>query len=306
MDDVTCRARTNRRRGRRIGAALSGLAAVTVLGTTAGAATPAGGPRGFASGSVASLGGSAMEVQNPASGQTTVGWTATTAFSKTVSETVTSLAIGDCVTVVGSPAKKSKTTIAARSVSVSPPAAGGLCNGTGPAGRPVGIRGGAPGSGTVRVGGGFGGGSGGPPSFRSVGGGGPGRRAFPGGTFSFASGKVSAVAGSTFTVTGVVATPSVFSTSSRSTKAGKNKVPAKPKAQQLKITTSSSTTVTQTLTTTAAAVAVGDCVSAFGAAASNGTVTADSVHITSTGGSTCAAGFGGGGPFGGRSGGGGA
>jgi hypothetical protein len=49
-------------------------------------------------------------------------------------------------------------------------------------------------------------------------------------------------------------------------------------------------------------VAVGDCVSAFGKTASNGAVTATSVRVTSTGGSTCATGFGGG--FGGGPGGG--
>ena len=47
------------------------------------------------------------------------------------------------------------------------------------------------------------------------------------------------------------------------------------------------------------ALAVGDCVSAFGPAASNGAVTAITVRITSTGGSSCTGGaFGGG--FGGR------
>ena len=41
-----------------------------------------------ASGSVAALGASSMEVQNASSGQTTVSWTSTTQFSKTVSEAV--------------------------------------------------------------------------------------------------------------------------------------------------------------------------------------------------------------------------
>jgi hypothetical protein len=41
-------------------------------------------------------------------------------------------------------------------------------------------------------------------------------------------------------------------------------------------------------------LAVGDCVSAFGSASTTGAVTATTVRITSTGGKTCTAGFGGG------------
>ena len=46
-------------------------------------------------------------------------WTSTTQFSKTVTEAVSALAVGDCVTVTGTPSKKSKTTIAARSITVT-------------------------------------------------------------------------------------------------------------------------------------------------------------------------------------------
>ena len=60
-----------------------------------------------------------MEVQNASSGQTTVNWTSTTTFSKTVTEAVSALAAGDCVSVTGTPSKKSKTTIAARSITVT-------------------------------------------------------------------------------------------------------------------------------------------------------------------------------------------
>jgi hypothetical protein len=51
---------------------------------------------------------------------------------------------------------------------------------------------------------------------------------------------------------------------------------------------------------------VGDCVSALGTSSSTGAITASTVRITSTGGKTCAAGFGGGfggGGFGGGGGG---
>ena len=57
----------------------------------------------------------AWRCRTPARGQTTVNWTGTTTFSKTVTESVGSFAVGDCVTVTGTASKKSKTTIAARS-----------------------------------------------------------------------------------------------------------------------------------------------------------------------------------------------
>ena len=73
------------------------------------------------------------------------------------------------------------------------------------------------------------------------------------------------------------------------------------------MTTSGSTTVTATQAAAATDLAVGDCVSAFGPAASNGAVSASTVRITSTGGTSCTGGFGGfgGGGFGGGGGGGG-
>ena len=104
---------TNRRRFMRLGGAgATALLAATALASAAGAATPANAPTG-ATGSVASLSASSMEVQNASSGQTTVNWSTTTTFSKTATEAVSAIATGDCVTVSGTPSKKSKTTIAA-------------------------------------------------------------------------------------------------------------------------------------------------------------------------------------------------
>jgi hypothetical protein len=282
------------------------LVAALAVTSTAGAATssaPANGPIG-ASGSIAALAASSMEVQNPNSGQTTVNWTSTTTFSKTAKESVSSITAGDCVTVTGTVSKKSKTTIAARSITVDPARSDGSC---------------FPAAGTTRTAGpGFGGGF-----FRS-GQGAPGeggnttRPSFPSGpsgpgsfrarlaSMSFASGKVTAAKGSTLTVSGLSLSLGSFPRPAASSNSGKGstqtKKPVTPKKQTLKITTSASTTVSATQSAAATDLAVGDCVNAFGPAASNGSITATTVHIASTGGASCTTGFGrfgGGGAFGG-------
>ena len=121
-----------------------------------------------------------------------------------------------------------------------------------------------------------------------------------------ASGKVTAVAGSTLTVSGITVSGGSFGRLGRSSSTSKTKKPTKPKTQKLTVTTSGSTTVNATESAAATALAVGDCVSAFGPAATNGSVTATTVRITSTGGGSCTGGFGGRGGFFGGAGGGGA
>jgi hypothetical protein len=119
-----------------------------------------------------------------------------------------------------------------------------------------------------------------------------------------ASGKVTAVNGSTLTVSGISISPGSFTAGKASSK---NKQPEKPNTETLKVTTTSSTPVNTTQSVTSGALAVGDCVSAFGPAATNGSVTASTVRITSTGGGSCTEAFpGGGGTFFGGPGGGGA
>ena len=116
METPTSRS-TSRRRWARIPghrAPPRSLAATAVASSAGAAATP-NAPIG-ATGSVAASAHSSMEVQNASSGQTTVNWTPTTQFSKTVTESVSSLATGDCVTATGTASKKSKTTIAARNI----------------------------------------------------------------------------------------------------------------------------------------------------------------------------------------------
>lgn len=294
-----------RRWVRFLGTGATALLAVGTVASTAGAATT-NAPIG-ATGSVAALSSSSMEVQNPSSGQTTVNWTATTQFSKSATESVSAITVGDCVTATGSASKKSKTTIAARSITVITPSSSGTCNAAGRAGS-FGVR--APGGGT---------GSGGPPAggfFRTGGGGSGGTRpSFPKGAPSgnfggqlanldIASGKVTAVSGSTLTISGISISPGSLpprtKASSKNTKSSsKNNKPPTPKTETLKITTSSSTPVSTTQTVTSSALAVGDCVSAFGPAASNGSVTATNVRITSTDGGSCTEAVGGGAFFGG-------
>ncbi len=132
------------------------------------------------------------------------------------------------------------------------------------------------------------------------------RPSFPGGrrpgnfaktlaNLDIASGKVTGVSGSTLTVSGVSFSGGNFASRN---KTSKTKTPTKPKTETLKVTTSSSTPVSTTQTVSSTALAVGDCVAAFGPSATNGSITATTVRITSTGGASCTAGFGG--PGGGR------
>jgi Domain of unknown function (DUF5666) len=291
-------------------AAIGTIAAVMAVGATAagvaGAATttPHGRFGPGASGSVAAITGSSMEVQSQETGQVTVSWTSSTTFTQNATITASSVAVGDCVTVTGTTAKS--TTITAKSVAITPaPSSGGTCG--------AGFTGGAPGRfagrGTGSSGGGSGGGSGsrsfpggqgGPPSGAS---GSRSHRGFPGGgSFSFASGKVTAATGSSLTISG-------FSSATFRQQAGKNP-PKKgatkksttarkaPKATTVKVAVNGSTTYTETQSAAASDLAVGDCVRANGTSNSNGSVTATTVDITSTGGQTCTTGFGfaGGGP----------
>ena len=115
MQTPTSRRTSHRRWARFLGAGGTTVVAVAAVMAAAGTADAATTSNPiFATGSVAALSASSMEVQNANSGQTTVSWTPTTQFSKNVTETVSSLAPGDCVTATGTASKKSKTTIAAR------------------------------------------------------------------------------------------------------------------------------------------------------------------------------------------------
>ena len=274
-----CGHRGLRRWGGTGGAVVVAVAAVAALSSTAGAASIPPSPAGSASGSVASITGTSMEVQSASAGQTTVNTTSSTTFSQTLAAAQSAVAVGECLTVTGTPAKSSKTTIAARSVSISQPSSSGTC--TAGAGGAFG-RGGFPGRG-AQGGGGFPGGGTRPPGGFAGRGGANGRGAFAGGSFAFANGKVTAVSGSSVSMSGTLR--------SGLGQAAKNKKASTPKTQKLTVTLSKSTTLSETQSTSFSALAVGDCVNAFGQTGSTGAVTAATVSIRSTGGQTCSTGF---------------
>src|SRR5580658_9985067 len=123
---------TTRHQGRRFGrwavpAGMAALCTSVVLGMGAAAGAATSPPGAGASGSVASISGTTMEVQSASEGQTTVSWTPSTTFSETATQTLSAVAVGDCLTVTGTPSKKSKTTVAARSITISKATSSGTC-----------------------------------------------------------------------------------------------------------------------------------------------------------------------------------
>ena len=117
-----------------------GLTAVALAacggGSSSGGTTPqssapagggaAGGPNApAASGLIAAVSGSTMQVQSQQSGQVAVSWSTATSFTDTVSTTVSAVKAGDCVFAAG-PAgtSPSATTFTAATISVTPPVNG--------------------------------------------------------------------------------------------------------------------------------------------------------------------------------------
>jgi hypothetical protein len=239
-----------------------------------GGAGGGGGAFPGASGSVAAISGQSMEVQNQQVGQVTVSWTAATRFSQMVTVPASSIAVGDCVTVTGAPASGA---IVATTVTVSQPSSTGSCTG-GFAGRRTRPAGTSPSS-TF------------PTSGSAAGGTRPARA--PGAGFGFATGKVTAVGTTTLTIDG-------FSSASFRPGSSTSTVPA---AAPVTVDLKSTTTYHTTRAATSQSLAVGDCVTATGTTSSNGSVTASTVRITSTGGQACTAGAGRFGGFGGGPGG---
>lgn len=225
------------------------------------------GPATFpgAFGSVAAISGSSMEVQNAATGQTTVSWTSSTSFIETVKETEAALTPGMCAAVTGIHANGKLT---ARSVTISAPSPAGTC----PDRRGAGIgaaftRPGAAQSGSAP--------SGSIPS---------GTRTAGPGNFSFTSGKVVSASGPTLVLYGTTFSGGLGRrTGSTST----TTVPA----SDITVTLASATTYTEQKAVTAANLAVGDCVAATGTTDDTGAVTARTVRITSTGGQDCSSAF---------------
>ena len=268
-------------------------------GSAGGASSAAAGATGQsasrqfpgASGEVAAISGTTLQVQNSQT-QTAVSYTGTTTFTKTVTASAGALKAGLCAVArparseasgaaSGGTATTQPTRIAAATVELSQPV-NGLCTGGfgdfgGASGfdRADGAR--PSGFGTSRP-------SGRPSSFPS------GARDRAGGGFAAgATGKITSVSGSTFTVASVR-----FSRPS----GGQANATASPAASpsstttSVTVTTGSSTTYTETVSTTATAVQVGSCVTALGKSDDTGAIDATSIAISAKQNGQCSSGFG--------------
>jgi hypothetical protein len=249
-------------------------------GGSGGSAAGAGRFAPAASGQVAALTGTSMEVQNPQNGQETVAWTTSTRFDQTKDVTVSAINTGDCVSVTGT---KSGSAIDARSISITSASSSGSCAGPGSGGFGR-SSGGGPGGGGFPGGGGSGSGSGSGSTAPTV----PAQLA----NLSIASGKVTAVSGADLTVQGYN-----FSVGSFRRDAGASTSTTVPAQTTISVTTTASTTVTERASATSSALAVGQCVIAQGSTGSTGEVTATSISITPEVNGSCRAFGGGGGRF---------
>jgi hypothetical protein len=226
----------------------------------AGTGTPPG-----AFGTAAAVSATSLEVQNQQTGQVTVKFTSSTAFTNTIKASLADVKVGDCVTVAAASGGAQAKALTASTVGISKPTSSG-CTAAG----------------------GFGGGNFGGGGFAGRGGGAsrtpnPSRRVRPSGAngagnFGRAFGSVTAVSKTGFTVKAVArgSTPAVTTT----------------------VTVNAATTYTDSAKATSSALAVGDCIVALGASDDTGAVSAKSINISKAGTNGCAGGFGrGGGGF---------
>jgi hypothetical protein len=217
------------------------------VGPGAGANAPA------ASGLIAAITGSTMQVQSQQNGQVAVSWGTATSFTDTVSTTMSAIKAGDCVFATGpSGSTVAATTFTAATLSVTPPV-NGAC---GAAGR----GGGGPGQGTGAPRSGFPGG-GNRPS------GAPGGAAGA----AVANGSVTSVSGSTIVI---------------ASRAGGSNPTSRT------VTVGGSTTITTLAKATSSAVKIGKCATVQGKADTTGTVAATTVRITNPVNGQCGGRFG--------------
>lgn len=223
------------------------------------------GARGPAAyGLAAAITGDTIEVQDPATGQVSVIFSAKTLFTQSQKAVLSAIRIGDCVTAVGATATTSasaspsapSTSFTATTLTVSPSANGTCTAGPGGGGGGFGGFGGGRASGSVRPSGAPSGGT-------------AGNRVRIG---DFATGTVTAVSGSTVTIRTIARGSQQASTDT--------------------VTTTSTTTVTRTARVTSAALKVGECVSANGTTSSSGAVTATRIALSTAGPNGCTVGFG--------------
>lgn len=241
----------------------------SATGNGAGARRPGG---SAASGLVAAITGTTMQVQNASAGQVAVTWTSSTKFSHTVTATLAAIKAGECVTAIAPSGTSSTATSFTASTVVLSTAVAGKCTG------------GFGGSGTGRQ----------RPSGAPSGSFSRGARpsGFPtgasrpaGGNFGgVASGLVTSVSGANL----VIAATQFGGSSSTPTKVNKT------------VLVASTTKITTDAATTSSSLAVGKCITAQGKTDTSGTVASTSVRITDAVNGACnAGGFGGGGTNGG-------
>jgi len=254
----------------------SSASSSTVSAQSTGAAGSGAGRGGFggtppgAFGVLAEITGNSLEVQNQATGQVTVTFTASTAFSQTKSVPLAALKVGDCVTAVAVRAQTSSspsapssptgplTNFIASSVQISAPV-NGSCELTGFGGgrtRPSGSRTPQPGNSSfprpIGTRGNFGGGFGG---------------------FGLATGTVTQLSGDTMFV--------------RTTARGQQ-------ASTLDtVTLTDATTFTEDAKVSSSALKLGECVTATGSTNSTGAVAATKIALSTAGPNGCSSGFGG-------------
>jgi hypothetical protein len=236
-------------------------------GGAPGGAGGAGGGAGRqfpgASGTIAAITGTSLEVQNPTTGQTTVSYSSATTFRQTTATTVAAVTVGSCISAVGKPTSGSTSgagrfagPVTATTVSVSQPVSGVCAGGFG--GRPGGGNPPAGGTGSSTPGAGS----------RPAGAGGPG-----GGSFGAASGAVTSVNGLAVTI----------SETNPSTKATSSVV----------VTLTPATAFTTSGSASPTDLAVGKCARANGTADSTGAIAAQSITLSTAGANGCTSGFGG-------------
>ena len=233
--------------------ACGGGTASTAEQSTEPITTPAAG----ATGTVAAVTASDIQLQNPRIGQVRITFTPSTSFTKTVPATAGDLVVGDCALATGAsqPTGDPAGPLTVMSVLISPAAADGTCTPVS-FGGPRGARGGGRPDG--------GGPSDAAPS-RS-----PHRPAGADrGRGAVALGKITSVNGADFVVQ------------------------LGPSNTTRSVVTSQTTTFSKTVSTDKASVAVGECVSAVGPSDDTGTVTASSINIRQPGPNGCQGGFGG-------------
>jgi len=251
-------------------------ATLAIAADSAVAQTTNPGPFPFATGMLASVSGSTLEVQGR-NGESKVVVTGSTAYQQTKPAAPTDIATGDCVQAIGTGSTTSG--IQATTLVISKPSSSGCAER-----RPTGFR-----RGQGR--GGFGRSraqanptaNGQTPPVSTPDGGDGSRPA----NFARAFGVVKSVSGDQVTVKAQIPTPP----------SSKNKKPT-TKTQNVDATITPDTTVSQTVPATAKDLAVGSCVMASGKVDSVGTVTANRVEISQPANGACSFGFGGRGPGG--------